>query len=41
MCKALHLIYKKEDVTYSILEMPNEVLNIEDITLNDPFDINS
>ena len=40
MCRALHLIYKKEDVIHA-KEMPNEVLNIKDVVLNDPIDLNS
>ena len=40
MCRALHVIYKKEDVIHA-KEMPNEVLNIKDVVLNDPIDLNS
>ncbi|XP_054814535.1 ent-kaur-16-ene synthase, chloroplastic-like [Prosopis cineraria] len=40
MCRILHLAYKKDDVIYA-KEMPNEVLNIRDIVLNDPIVLDS
>ncbi|XP_054816350.1 ent-13-epi-manoyl oxide synthase KSL2, chloroplastic-like [Prosopis cineraria] len=40
MCRSLHLIYKNEDVIHA-KEMPDEVLNIRDIVLNDPIILDS
>ncbi|XP_054791996.1 ent-kaurene synthase 5, chloroplastic-like [Prosopis cineraria] len=39
MSRSLHLIYKKEDVIHA-KEMPDEVLNIRDIVLNNPIVLN-
>ncbi|XP_028799725.1 ent-kaur-16-ene synthase, chloroplastic-like [Neltuma alba] len=41
MCRSLHFTYNKKDDVVHAKKMPNEMLNIEDIVLNNPIILNS